>query len=591
MKTVIVLYMPGHAGNFVSRLFSLGAETMPLMQKKTMAEHVMQGIKLSNTFDKLDNYLFSSMKENLNAWQQFHADWADYQDRSSYRLLNVFCDLRYSRIVFPLHPHEFAKDFESSDNDDFYYVDLDLDAWGHWVETSRQSLGFIDRPLELEQFTEFKQLYNMQPISLTKLLDSEESFVEEYQRVCYRMQITPAVEQALELRRDWYNTRVIGMTYVISRPPNDNFTYPWFKQLIGQINSNIESYYLWSGTPSTVFQFFQHAKCRAPLVIIGVKDLLDIMSTFNWWRNQQQSGSVLIRDFAQRHPDTKIILFTSMENLHTELKEPNLHIIPWGGDWLNQQAEYRTLTPMLDKNLNSDRTFICLNRGVRPHRLVVLSYLFGGGYQDHGVISYLNDPNGKPQVLLDRLSWEFGPNHNEIRTQILRGFDLVITHPGFQDDTFDIYETYGKIKNDNAGNFENRLRTMYQDSFVEIVNETTFVETSFLITEKTAHSFYGCNFPIILGGRGIIAHLRQLGLDVFDDVVDHAYDLIDNPFDRIVTAIDSNRRLLVDPDYAKKSWLSCRSRFERNAEIMHNIHHWYTTRAEQQLAETLELIS
>ena len=60
MKTVIVLYMPGHAGNFVSRLFSLGAETMPLMQKKTMAEHVMQGIKLSNTFDKLDNYLFSS---------------------------------------------------------------------------------------------------------------------------------------------------------------------------------------------------------------------------------------------------------------------------------------------------------------------------------------------------------------------------------------------------------------------------------------------------------------------------------------------------------------------------------------------------
>jgi hypothetical protein len=44
---------------------------------------------------------------------------------------------------------------------------------------------------------------------------------------------------------------------------------------------------------------------------------------------------------------------------------------------------------------------------------------------------------------------------------------------------------------------------------------------------------------------------------VFDDVVDHGYDLIQNPFDRITTAIDSNRRLLTDLDYVKKSWTQC----------------------------------
>jgi hypothetical protein len=111
-----------------------------------------------------------------------------------------------------------------------------------------------------------------------------------------------------------------------------------------------------------------------------------------------------------------------------------------------------------------------------------------------------------------------------------------------------------------------------------------------MLTEKTAHSFYGCNFPIILSGAGAVAHLRGLGLDMFDDVVDHSYDQIHNPFDRIVTAVDSNRRLLTDPDYAKQSWAQCRSRFERNVEVMRDIYCWYEQRTRQKFAETLELI-
>ena len=78
---------------------------------------------------------------------------------------------------------------------------------------------------------------------------------------------------------------------------------------------------------------------------------------------------------------------------------------------------------------------------------------------------------------------------------------------------------------------------------------------------------------------------------MFDDVVDHGYDLIENPFDRITTAIDSNRRLLTDLDYVKKSWTQCRLRFENNVQVMRTIHDWYAKRAEQQLAKTLELIS
>jgi hypothetical protein len=132
---------------------------------------------------------------------------------------------------------------------------------------------------------------------------------------------------------------------------------------------------------------------------------------------------------------------------------------------------------------------------------------------------------------------------------------------------------------------------MYRNSFVEIVTESTFAEPSFAITEKTAHSFFGCNFPIILGGCGIIAHLREIGFDMFDDVVDHSYDQIANPFDRIVSAIESNRRLLIDSDHAKQSWRRCHTRFEHNVQTVRNIYAWYEHRAKTKFARVLDGLS
>jgi hypothetical protein len=282
------------------------------------------------------------------------------------------------------------------------------------------------------------------------------------------------------------------------------------------------------------------------------------------------------------------VLFTSLEQLELEIDEPNLHIIPWGGDWLNQHTEYSTLQPVLDKNFDSERTYINLNRNVRSHRVVALSYLLGQGYDSTGVITYLQNPQGMPTDFLESIGWEFEiPRHDTLRTTILQGFNrLSIT-----DDDYDIYREYGQKNTDNAGNFENRLRNMYRDSFVEIVSESVFSSPAFMLTEKTAHAFYGCNFPIILSGCGAVAHLRELGLDVFDDIVNHDYDNIKNPFDRIVSAIESNRRLLTDTNHAKQSWKECRPRFERNVEVMRNMYSWYEHRTRQKFAETLELIS
>jgi hypothetical protein len=98
------------------------------------------------------------------------------------------------------------------------------------------------------------------------------------------------------------------------------------------------------------------------------------------------------------------------------------------------------------------------------------------------------------------------------------------------------------------------LRNLYKQSAIEIVNETTFEEPGYHVTEKFLQSVYGLNLPIVLGQSGIISYLRSLGFDMFDDIIDTKYDSIQSPFLRLTTAIKSNQRLLADRDYAIQIW-------------------------------------
>jgi gamma-glutamyl phosphate reductase len=48
----------------------------------------------------------------------------------------------------------------------------------------------------------------MEPINLTKMLSSEQEFQEEYLRVTNSMNITPVLDQAIELFNGWKTVRV-----------------------------------------------------------------------------------------------------------------------------------------------------------------------------------------------------------------------------------------------------------------------------------------------------------------------------------------------------------------------------------------------
>lgn len=371
---------------------------------------------------------------------------------------------------------------------------------------------------------------------------------------------------------------------VINRPPNDLFTMRLFYRLVHDVTVPANAIYMWTlfvdkyldplsdtnNEPTTRRELVN--AIDTDLVILGIKDHF----TGGWFNPYIESKPNLLIYFEQMfefYSDKTFIVFTSTENL--KFNSPNAHVINWGGDLTNQQFEYRNLEPVTDKNLDSKFSYISLNRNHRYHRTFALSALYGLDLQDTGFITCMFQDD-LPETIEDMNC----PLTSDTETVFRQGFtklkSAVLTK---QDD----YKIYPKLNNDNVSNFKNCLSNYYKDTFVEIITETSFTESCYLLTEKTLNSIYGCNFPILLCGKGSVSFLRNMGLDVFDDVIDHSYDDIADPLQRIFFAIERNKGILNNPALAKRLWVENRQRFLKNIEFAKtDLYKYYQTRTEQQ---------
>jgi hypothetical protein len=66
------------------------------------------------------------------------------------------------------------------------------------------------------------------------------------------------------------------------------------------------------------------------------------------------------------------------------------------------------------------------------------------------------------------------------------------------------------------------LDPAYTDSYINLVTETVVSDTMF-ITEKTWKPIASAQLFLIVGYKNIMSHLKELGVDTFDDIIDHDY--------------------------------------------------------------------
>jgi hypothetical protein len=312
------------------------------------------------------------------------------------------------------------------------------------------------------------------------------------------------------------------------------------------------------------------------LVLIAVRDHLH---TFNDIAGQLSNGEILLIDLANQHTDKTFVVFLEYFSLHhipSLTKIPNIKVILWYGNLTDDLDCYQKVEPARDKNFETLYPAVCLNRYARPHRLVLLSYLYGLGLENHTHLSFLKltDKINVDTELLDLVDWEFADGTENIQQIIKPGFKKIFADRNKLSNNEQTYPTVpgtDVVKYySNAQNFQSYLRHTYSNSLIEFVSEALYETEYGSITEKYLNSIYGYNFPIIIAVPGAVQFLRDLGFDMFDDVVDHSYDDIDDDLKRIESAVQSNIHLIKDKNLLIDHWKKSLPRFDANFAFARN---------------------
>ena len=135
----------------------------------------------------------------------------------------------------------------------------------------------------------------------------------------------------------------------------------------------------------------------------------------------------------------------------------------------------------------------------------------------------------------------------------------------------------------NEENFV-RLAQVYGSCAFNIVTETLYNEYPGLYSEKTLLAFLAHQIPIMISTPRLVEKLRLQGFDMFDDIVNHGYDLAPND-QRVEIALESNKQVILNQ--YDTSPLLPRLRANRELALV-TLPNWYGTNFKTRAREIAE---
>jgi hypothetical protein len=120
------------------------------------------------------------------------------------------------------------------------------------------------------------------------------------------------------------------------------------------------------------------------------------------------------------------------------------------------------------------------------------------------------------------------------------------------------------------------LNKKISHAFINLVMETNFeyevdadVWNVPFITEKSTKPFIWGQVPLFVCCHDSLKYLRELGLDLFDDIIDHSYDLEIDPYKRIKMTVDQLEKICSQPiEHWQKYKQDNISRFIKNSKLV-----------------------
>lgn len=244
--------------------------------------------------------------------------------------------------------------------------------------------------------------------------------------------------------------------------------------------------------------------------------------------------------------------YTEWANLNNKIDR--ITVIPYThfeADIFNN-ATWNGLSVTVDDHLNYKtehdiKSYNCLQKRLRNHRIWFFTKLFEAGILEHGLVS------------MNKFSSEAFMEGRTLPVDLIDRANTVLP-----------LLVHGKNNNEKDDNYYiNRIQDqVFLDSWVSVISEAGFPDShgQLFLSEKIFKPIV-CHHPfIIVGDRGSLKELQKMGYKTFEGFIDESYDDLPT-FERYDAIIESIKKIIAIPD--KVRWYeSMRSILEHNYRVL-----------------------
>lgn len=294
----------------------------------------------------------------------------------------------------------------------------------------------------------------------------------------------------------------------------------------------------------TSFDDLHKLKFKSSVVIFNVMDSII---------NKDETLALdSLKEFVSMYPEQKFIFFNNLINLNKLVNNTNFY-----SDFLLSFTLPNKYIHCEKHDIKKNR-WVMLSANYRPFRVLTASYMISKKLHKHGYMAF-NDDECNEYII----------NFKNYPEELFEGFKK-LKNKKFNQLSIKKYNHNNFI--DPVSNYHLHLLPVYKKIALEIVLGTHFDQPLPLISEKEIQSIYGKNFSIYMNSAGVVDELKNyFGIDVFDDIINHSYDKIKDPFKRIKTAIDENKALLNGSTNLNELWNDNKSRFIENCNRLDSL--------------------
>jgi hypothetical protein len=213
-----------------------------------------------------------------------------------------------------------------------------------------------------------------------------------------------------------------------------------------------------------------------------------------------------------------------------------------------KNEKYKKSSIVVESDLNKPKTkkFLCLNRRLRFHRILLLSLLENENLLENSFTSYDMNLNLFP-FFIDKLDDHHFKRqrifyNEEYKQKAKDGYKKLLNNQKriVDYDNIESLEGYGWESKD-----------IYTNSYFSIVTETEFQDNTRFISEKTIKPIMQYHPFVLVGSPYTLKELKTYGFKTFNDFWDESYDEMESPNDRMIALFNLCKNLI---NKSKNEW-------------------------------------